>query len=129
MFIAVDFDGTCVKHSFPYIGEDIGAAPVLKDLVDSGHLIILYTVRSGEFLDAAVNWFTENEIPLFGINENPTQNSWTQSRKIFANLYIDDYALGVPLVHKKVNEYSTNIERYVDWAKVRIMLEQDGIIE
>jgi hypothetical protein len=33
MIIAVDFDGTCVTHDFPHVGKDIGAVPVLKELV------------------------------------------------------------------------------------------------
>ena len=33
MVIALDFDGTVVTHEYPYIGEDIGAVPVLKELV------------------------------------------------------------------------------------------------
>lgn len=33
MIIAVDFDGTCVTHEFPRVGKDIGAVPVLKELV------------------------------------------------------------------------------------------------
>lgn len=31
MIIAVDFDGTCVTHEFPYVGKEIGAAEVLKE--------------------------------------------------------------------------------------------------
>ena len=34
MIIALDFDGTCVKHAYPKIGEDIGAVPVLKEMID-----------------------------------------------------------------------------------------------
>ena len=37
MIIAVDFDGTCVAHEFPKVGKDIGAAPILKKLVEKGH--------------------------------------------------------------------------------------------
>lgn len=44
--IAVDFDGTCVTHDFPKVGKNIGAEIVLKKLVDKGHKIILYTIRS-----------------------------------------------------------------------------------
>lgn len=34
MIIAVDFDGTCVKHRYPMVGEDVdGAVSVLKELV------------------------------------------------------------------------------------------------
>lgn len=48
MIIAVDFDGTCVKHRYPMVGEDVdGAVSVLKELVRKGHKIILYTMRSG----------------------------------------------------------------------------------
>ena len=46
MIIAVDFDGTCVTHEFPRVGEEIGAAEVLKELTDKGHKIILFTMRS-----------------------------------------------------------------------------------
>lgn len=45
MIIAVDFDGTCVKHRYPMVGEDVdGAVSVLKELVRKGHKIILYTM-------------------------------------------------------------------------------------
>ena len=46
MIIGIYFDGTCVKHAFPAIGNDIGAIPILKELVDNGHKLILYTMRS-----------------------------------------------------------------------------------
>ena len=48
MIVAVDFDGTCVKHKYPLMGEDIGAVPVLKALVAANHLLILYTMRTGK---------------------------------------------------------------------------------
>ena len=41
MNIAIDFDGTCVSHEFPEIGKDIDAIPVLKELIKSGHNLIL----------------------------------------------------------------------------------------
>jgi len=46
MDICIDFDGTCVSHEFPLIGKDIGAIPVLKELVEAGHKLILFTMRS-----------------------------------------------------------------------------------
>ena len=87
MIIALDFDGTCVTHEFPNVGKDIGAVPVLKELVAKGHKLILWTMRSdrevlgatrnefiidekGTFLTDAVNWFKENDIPLYGIQKN-----------------------------------------------------------
>jgi len=124
MVIGIDFDGTCVVHEFPYVGRDIGAVPVLKELVANGHSLILWTMRSngakGNFLDDAVNWFKENEIPLWGIQTNPEQSSWTSSPKAFCQLYIDDAALGCPLV--------SDHRDFVDWIKVREMLVEKKII-
>ena len=95
--IAVDFDGTVVTHAYPHIGNDIGAVPVLRELIGNGCRVILYTMRSGRLLDDAVAWFTRNDIPLYAVNENPAQREWTDSPKVFADLYIDDSALGCPI--------------------------------
>lgn len=99
MYIAIDFDGTCVTHEYPNIGKDIGAIPILQQLVKDGHKLILHTMRSDKTLEDAIQWFQDNEIQLYGINENPSQKSWTNSPKVYANIYIDDAAIGVPLVN------------------------------
>ena len=117
LVIAVDFDGTCVTHEYPKVGRFIGAESVLHDLVADGHKLILWTMRSGQYLDDAVLWFAERQIPLFGVNENPTQKDWTQSPKAYAQLYIDDAALGVPLCPGLFGE-----RPFVDWSGVRNML-------
>lgn len=112
--IAVDFDGTCVTHEYPKVGQEIGAAPVLRELTDAGHQLVLFTMRSGDELNDAVEWFKSWGIPLYGKNRNPTQDEWTTSPKAYAHLYIDDAALGVPL------SYPSNGDRpYVDWPEVR----------
>ena len=125
LIFAIDFDGTCVTHEFPRVGKDIGAVPVIKRIVGAGHKIILFTMRgSGKELDDALEWFRKNDIPLFGINKNPTQRSWTISPKPYANYYIDDAALGCPLT------YNPELcdRPYVDWNVVEKMLEEDGVI-
>lgn len=123
MYIAVDFDGTCVTHEYPNVGRDIRAVPVLKKLVDAGHKLILNTMRSGDELEDAIQWFIDNDIPLFGINENPTQKSWTESPKVYAHIYIDDAALGCPL---KTNRNSTR--PFVDWKEVEKLLRKMELI-
>ena len=115
MIIAVDFDGTCVKHAYPKIGEDIGAVPILKQLVNDGHQLVLNTMRSGELLDEAVKWFESNGIELLGANHTPEQESWTSSPKVYAHMYIDDTALGCPTIMDK------NGRVYVDWRIVAKM--------
>ena len=60
--IAVDFDGTC-NHEYPKVGREIGAAPVLHELVKRGCKLILWTMRSDDRTDGttpltdAVKWF------------------------------------------------------------------------
>lgn len=124
MIIAIDFDGTVVSHEYPKVGKDIGAVPVLKKLVDNGHKIILWTMRSGKELDDAVNWYKENNIPLFGINENPTQKSWTASPKAHAHLYIDDCGIGIPLTV----DYNISFNPFVNWEKIESILTIENLI-
>ena len=55
--IAVDFDGTIVSHMYPKIGVDNpNAIRVLKKLIEQGHQLILWTMRSGPELDEAVTY-------------------------------------------------------------------------
>lgn len=123
MEILIDFDGTCVTHEYPKIGRDIGAQRVLKKLVEEGHNLILFTMRSGKPLEEAVEWFKNSKIPLYGINTNPTQKEWTDSPKAYGQLIIDDIGLGVPLCL----DINTN-RRFVDWSRVEGMLLNNGII-
>ena len=123
MVIALDFDGTVVTHEYPYIGEDIGAVPVLKELTAAGHQLILFTMRSGKLLDEALAWFAKNGIELYAVNENPDQKSWTSTVKVHANMYIDDCALGCPI------RFEDGIRRpFVDWQKVREILAYNRVI-
>lgn len=121
--IAVDFDGTCVTHEYPHIGRGIGAVPVLRRIVEAGNKLILFTMRSGPRLDDAYQWFLDNEIPLFGVNDNPEQHTWTGSPKPYAHIYIDDAALGAPLMT------APGVERpFINWVAVEIELQERGVI-
>lgn len=131
MIIAIDFDGTCVTHAFPYIGHDIGAESVLRRLVNQEkHQLILWTMRSCNLteasagskfintLDDAVKWFRRKDIPLHGVNCNPHQASWSSSPKVYAQLYIDDAALGIPLK----SDANLSDRPFVDWVKTEQLL-------
>ena len=121
--VAVDFDGTCVTHEYPHTGIDVGAVPVLRELVDNGCKLILYTMRSGSLLQRAEEWFRNNDIPLYAVNVNPEQKEWTSSPKVYADIYIDDSALGCPL------KFRDGVRRpFVDWVKVRELLVREGIL-
>ena len=119
--IAVDFDGTCVTHEYPKIGRFIGSQKVLQRIVREGGRLILWTMRSNEQLAAAVNWFEENGIPLYGIQRNPTQINWTSSPKAYAQIYIDDAGLGCPMKPGLKDE-----RPFVDWREVELLLFGDN---
>jgi hypothetical protein len=124
MTINIDADGTCFTHDYPLIGKDIGAQKVLKKLTDNGHQLILFTMRSGKELTDAINWFKQNNIPLYGIQTNPTQAAWTSSPKSLADLMIDDSALGCPLKY----DPTLSPRLFVDWEIVEKMLVQIGYL-
>jgi hydroxymethylpyrimidine pyrophosphatase-like HAD family hydrolase len=115
LYIAVDFDGTIVTHEYPRIGQPVpNCIPTLLALQHMGHKIILYTMRSGAQLEEAVQYLKDNRITPYGVNENPSQKSWTQSPKVYAHIYIDDAALGTPLVYNK----DVCDRPWVDWFKI-----------
>jgi hypothetical protein len=138
MDIVIDFDGTCVTHEFPNIGKNIGAERVLKKLLDHEHNLILFTMRSdlinptyrnmgkelppGNYLQEAVDWFRRNDIKLYGIQRNPSQDSWTSSPKAYGQLIIDDAALGCPLIFDE----NLSDRPFADWEAIEDMLEYMG---
>lgn len=125
MDICIDFDGTCVTHEYPNVGKDIGSIDILKKIANNGHNLILFTMRSGKEETDAVNWYIDNDIPLYGINENPTQHFWTNSPKAYGQLYIDDAAIGCPLKY----DSQLSDRPFVDWVKVEEILKSMNIIK
>ena len=133
LILGVDFDGTVVTHEYPNVGQEIGAPPVLKQIVSSGHKLMLWTMRGSkphndkETLKEAVEWFKKHDIPLWGVNSNPQQKStgWSDSNKQHANLYIDDAALGAPLKF----DLELSPKPFIDWVRVEQMLKEYNIIK
>ena len=122
--IGIDFDGTMVEHKYPEIGRPVsGAIETVHRLTEAGHKIILYTMRSGERLQEAVEYLEGEGVVLYGVNENKTQKYWTDSPKIFCNVYIDDAALGTPLV------FPVTGRPFVDWEEIEELLEERGILD
>lgn len=139
MIIAVDFDGTIAKHLFPEIGEEVPYAfRVMKRLQKYGHKLILWTIRSdidnqdrtpkegiqpeggGTYETDAVEFCRSKGIEFWGVNENPEQKSWSLSPKAYANFYIDDAALGCPLVR------DVEGRPYVNWESIEWLLIKMG---
>jgi hypothetical protein len=95
--IAVDFDGTIVEHEYPKIGkEKLFAFRTLKELEKQGVRLILWTFRTGKELEEAVEYCRNNGIEFYAVNKNYPEEvvDETVSRKIDADIYIDDKNLG-----------------------------------
>lgn len=98
MIIAVDFDGTIVKHEYPQIGAELPfAIKTLQMLQNDGHILILWTVREGKLLDEAVKWCKDRGVEFYSVNSNfseETEKTNGFSRKLKADLFIDDRNFG-----------------------------------
>ena len=116
MTIAVDFDGTIVKHRYPGIGDEIPfAIQALKMLSNEGHRLILWSVREGELLEQAVEWCRKRGLEFYAVNkdfpeENPTKNR-QYSRKLKVDMFIDDRNVGGQpdwgTIYRMINERKT----------------------
>lgn len=97
MKIAVDFDGTIVEHKYPEIGKTRPFAfETLKMLEKKGHQLILWTYRSGKYLEEAVAFCEKNGMEFYAINSNYPEEEFNESksRKIDCDYYIDDRNIG-----------------------------------
>ncbi len=111
LIISVDFDGTIIEHNFPEIKTPIPyAIEALKLIKASGHKLILWTCREDiperNYLSEAIEYCTKNGVEFDAINDNvkPYEDHlYTNSRKVYANLYIDD---------------KNRIDRKVDWLEI-----------
>lgn len=97
MKIAVDFDGTIVAHKYPAIGEELlFAIETLKELQRRQHQLILWTFRSGKELEEAVEYCRKRGLEFYAVNKNYPEEVFDDSisRKIIADVYIDDRNIG-----------------------------------
>ncbi len=98
MTIAIDFDGTLVKHKYPKIGKKIPfSTEAVKQLKADGHKLILWTYRTGRMLDEALDYCTNEGLEFDAVNRNAKEevfNPQVMSRKIIADMYIDDRNIG-----------------------------------
>lgn len=95
--IAIDFDGTLVENAYPKIGKPvIFAFETLKELQEHGHRLILWTYRHGPELEQAIDFCNEKGITFYAVNKSFPEEEFdnTQSRKILADIYIDDRNIG-----------------------------------
>lgn len=99
MIAAIDFDGTLCEFKYPDIGEPNEALiQYLIHTKSQGTKLILWTCRSGQELTNAVEWCKERGLEFDAVNANllditEKMGFKDDSRKIFADLYVDDKAM------------------------------------
>lgn len=99
MIIAVDFDGILCENKFPAIGEpNYEVISLIRQLIDQGHEVILWTSRVDAELDSAVAWCEDYGLHFTAVNENAPSNIEKYSsqypngtRKVYADIYLDDH--------------------------------------
>ncbi|MCM1220632.1 MAG: hypothetical protein NC548_39705 [Lachnospiraceae bacterium] len=115
MIIAVDFDGVITPNGhWPSAGEANKAViEWLKELRKGGNKLILWTIRTGEALETAVAFCQEHGLEFDAVNKNVPEiieYLGTDSRKVYANFYIDDRAVcmefkgGMDAVDEQIRE-------------------------
>lgn len=133
--VSLDFDGTLVRTDhYPYfdptplpgcletlewLKEEKGAKFILLTQRDHTHVAALgraLRIKNGKpsVLQNAIDWCEGNGIELWGVNENPGQSGWSDSRKVYSDLIIDDRCAGIPLTQ----------EGCVDWIELGRILHE-----
>lgn len=100
MIIAVDFDGILCENEFPDVGKpNYNMVSFVRELIDTGHEVILWTSRTGEELTAAVDWCGDRGLHFCAVNDNAPSNIAKYeslypngTRKVYADIYIDDHS-------------------------------------
>jgi uncharacterized HAD superfamily protein len=110
MIIAVDFDGTLHTGEYPNIGAPAcDAIEVMQQLKADGHYLIIWTCRESVLLMDAINWLLENNIPFDRVNDHEPKNKAEyggNTRKVYADLYIDDKQVGGLPLWKDIYKYT-----------------------
>jgi hypothetical protein len=127
--IAIDFDNSTVSNDYPHVGKSIGSEEVLKELIVKGHRLILWTMREGKELLDAIDWYSKNNIELYGVQRNPQQMSFIDEPDLILNTpkprcdyFIDDLAVGCPLIKEE------NKEPHINWKIMRVLLKEKGLL-
>lgn len=100
--VAIDFDGTLCQDIFPEIGKaHNNVIQIVKEYKRYGWKIILWSCRNGKALDEAVEWCKNQGLEFDAVNENIPEVKKMfggDTRKIFANAYVDDRNVLVPVL-------------------------------
>lgn len=120
MIIAVDFDGTISLAGYPQCGiPNTRLIDELNDYQRNGAKIVLWTCRHDELLNEAVDFCRRVGLKVDYVNENvPCMiEKFGDSRKIYADYYIDDKNKPLPEVKPKHGAYEQAKVEVFGWQR------------
>jgi len=112
--LAIDFDGT-IRKAKRYNDKGTQLMPdckkVIENLFYDGCRLIVWTTRNEDSLDFVKSVLKKHDILQYfeQINENVEEIQWWNTRKIYADYYVDDL----------------NIGGFIGWLKVWEIVMQD----
>lgn len=133
MIITVDFDGIlCETGNFPEIGKPVyPMISFVRELIDQGHEVILWTSRVDKPLEEAVKWCADRGLHFCAVNDNAPSNKEAYlsqypngTRKVYADLYVDDHNVHSQWMladgydhHTVIRDFINRIRRIIQWKK------------
>ena len=128
MIIAVDFDGILCENVFPDISKpNYGIIIRIRQLIDQGQEVILWTSRVDNELQRAVEWCNDYGLHFCAVNENAPSNIEQYrtkypngTRKVYADYYIDDHNIEFDLYNSQYRSGITSMERLYQFLDLLI---------
>lgn len=125
--IAVDFDGTLCEEKWPEIGEaNKEMITYLRERQEKGDKIILWTCRVDDMLQKAIDWSADHGLIFDAVNENLPEivaSFGTDTRKIFADEYIDDRNFEFQR-GRRISEDMSQSDRMELWSRLIDVVEE-----
>lgn len=130
MIIAIDFDGVLCEDRFPEIGApDYEVVSLVRQLIDSGAEVVLWTSRVGERLTEAVEWCADRGLRFCAVNENAPSNRERYaaeypepSPKVYADVYVEDH----DLLYRRVGRRSRETARRAVVEELNRLVKEIG---
>lgn len=122
--IAIDLDNTVIFHG----KEELipGAKAVLQKWKEQGHRLVLWTCRDHAGARAKAAWLMMQHGIVFH-SMNAIEDQPTDSPKVHADLYVDDRAVGCPMMPRfdEDGEWAGTI---VNWQAIDDLVQQKASV-
>jgi hypothetical protein len=127
MIIAVDFDGILCEDAFPAIGKpNYRVISAVRQLIDAGHDVILWTSRIHGKLTEAVQWCEDYGLHFCAVNDNAPANVeryGTNPRKVYADIYIDDRSILFLRLGRLARDKTASVDHIIN--EINHILKED----